>query len=271
MSYRSFVSVSLGIFLISAGAASAQEGQHWWSGDWYLSVGAAAFSAPKFEGSSHSEFKFSPLISIGKQGNRPRFSSRNDNPSLGLMDAGSGTFRAGVVGKFLTERDSGDGDELKGLKKVKWGAEVGGFAEVYPTDWMRARAEVRQGIRAHDGLVADVALDGFTDIAPDLQLSGGPRATFATGGYFDAYYGVSAKESAKSGLSPYNPGGGIQSYGAGAALTWQATENISTSAFLEYKRLAGPAADSSLVRERGSKNQLLIGVSANYKFNFTLN
>ncbi|MGO8657421.1 MipA/OmpV family protein, partial [Rhizobium ruizarguesonis] len=28
--------------------------------------------------------------------------------------------------------------------------------------------------------------------------------------------------------------------------------------------------DSSLVRERGSKNQVLIGVSATYKFNFSL-
>ncbi|MFY8100214.1 MAG: MipA/OmpV family protein, partial [Allorhizobium sp.] len=38
------------------------------------------------------------------------------------------------------------------------------------------------------------------------------------------------------------------------------------SAFTEYKRLAGPAADSSLVRQKGSENQLLFGVSASYKF-----
>ena len=42
------------------------------------------------------------------------------------------------------------------------------------------------------------------------------------------------------------------------------------SAFTEYKRLTGPAADSSLVKERGSENQLVIGLSASYKFNFTL-
>ncbi len=48
-------------------------------------------------------------------------------------------------------------------------------------------------------LVADVALDAFTDIAPDLQLSGGPRATFATSGYFHSYYGVNEAQSAASG------------------------------------------------------------------------
>jgi outer membrane protein len=266
---RSVVSISLVIALASFGTASAQEGGHWWSGDWYLKVGVSGFSAPKFEGASSNEFKFSPLISIGRQGTGPRFSSRNDNPSFALVD--NGGFRAGIVGRYVPERDEGDDKDLRGLKKVKWGAEIGGFAEVYPTDWLRARAEVRQGIRSHDGLVADVAIDAFTDIAPDLQLSGGPRATFATGGYFDSYYGVNDQQAAASGLTPYDPSAGLQSYGVGTALTWNATENLSTSAFAEYKRLAGPAADSSLVREKGSKNQFLIGLSASYKFNFTLN
>ena len=258
-----------GLSVAYAGVAHAGDGQHFWSGDWYLSVGAAGFSAPKFEGGKHNKLQWSPLVSIGRQGPGPRFSSRNDNPSFALIE--SDAFRIGIVGKFVPSRDSSDGRELKGLKKVKWGAEVGGFAEVYPTDWLRARAEVRQGIRSHDGLVADLAVDAFTDIAPDLQLSGGPRATFATGGYFDSYYGVNDKQAAASGLKPYDPSAGIQSYGVGTALTWNATENLSTSAFAEYKRLAGPAADSSLVREKGSKNQFVIGVSASYKFNFTLN
>jgi len=38
----------------------------------------------------------------------------------------------------------------------------------------------------------------------------------------------------------------------------------------EYRRLLGPAADSSLVQERGSRNQVLVGLSATYRFDFTL-
>jgi MipA family protein len=34
--------------------------------------------------------------------------------------------------------------------------------------------------------------------------------------------------------------------------------------------LLGPAADSSLVEERGSENQFKVGVSATYRFDFTL-
>ncbi|MDI7861484.1 MipA/OmpV family protein [Rhizobiaceae bacterium n13] len=258
----------MGLFLVSANLACAQEGRPWWSGDWYVSAGLEGFVGPEFSGSSHSKLQFSPLISVGRQGPGPRFSSRNDNASFALLE--NEAFRAGLVGKLITKRDDDTSSELVGLATVPWGVEIGGFAEVYPTDWLRARGELRQGIRSHDGLVADVAVDAFTDLAPNLRLSGGPRATFATQGYYDAYYAVSAKQSAASGLSEYDPGSGIDSYGVGAALTWQATENLTAGSFIEYRRLAGPAADSSLVEERGSKNQLTIGLSANYKFNFSM-
>ncbi|TCR91331.1 outer membrane scaffolding protein for murein synthesis (MipA/OmpV family) [Rhizobium sp. BK376] len=269
MFFKSCSLLSIGLLLGSATMASAGDGRPWWSGDWYLSVGAAGFVAPKFQGGRHDKLQFQPLISFGKQGGGSRFTSRNDSPSFSLLD--NGAVRAGLVAKYDPSRDASDDHALKGLKKVKWGAEAGGFVEVYPTDWLRARAEVRQGIRSHSGLVADTSIDAFTDILPDLQLSGGPRATWATGNYFDTYYGVNAKESAASGLSPYNPGGGLESVGVGGALTWKATRNLTTSSFVEYKRLQGPAADSSLVKEKGSRNQLLIGLSATYKFNFTLN
>lgn len=233
------------------------------SGNWYVTLGGAGISAPTFEGSKDRKLFFSPIISVGR-GGAPRFSSRNDNPSFAIYD--TDVLRAGVVGKFVPSRDADTDDALRGLSEVEWGGELGGFADVYVTDWMRARAELRQGIRAHDGLVADIAVDAFTDIAPDLRISAGPRLTFATSGYTQAYYGVNATESAASGLSQYDPDGGITSYGAGGAITWDATEKISMSAFTEYKRLSGPAADSSLVEERGSKNQLMFGVSASYKF-----
>jgi outer membrane protein len=115
VSHRSVVSISLAIALSSFGSAAAQEsGQHFWSGDWYLSVGVAGFSAPKFEGSSHNEFKFSPLISVGRQGAGPRFASRNDNPSFALIDKGA--FRAGIVGRFVPSRDDSDGSEMTQAK-----------------------------------------------------------------------------------------------------------------------------------------------------------
>lgn len=247
---------------------SASAGDYFWSGDWYLKVGAAGFSAPRYEGSKKYLFQVTPLISLGKAGSTVRFSSRNDNPSFALIDNGS--FRAGATGKLIMPRDEGDSDDLKGLTPVKFGGELGAFAEVYPTDFLRLRGEVRHGIRSHHGVVADIAADAFVDVVPNVRVSAGPRMTIASKDYMKTYYGVKPSEVAASGLAAYDPGGGIQSVGAGAAITWQVNEKIETSAFAEYKRLVGPAADSSLVKQRGDRDQFLIGVAATYKFDFTL-
>jgi outer membrane protein len=253
--------------LLATGATSAAS-ESWFSGDWYLKVGGAVLNAPKFEGASGRVFVFQPMVSLGKAGPSARFSSRNDNISLAFLD--TGTFRAGAAGRLIWERDGGTHPHLAHLSPVRFGGEAGGFAEIYPTDFLRLRGEVRHGIRSHDGVVVDVAADAFFDVTETIQLSAGPRASWASAGYFDAYYGVDAAEAAASGLAPYDPEGGIKSYGVGGAVTWKTTDQLTTSVFAEYARLTGPAAKSSLVRTHGSKDQLLIGASASYRFDFSL-
>lgn len=269
-----FLSPSLAGLLIMAlaPAAMAQETKSgiagWFAGDWYLEVGGAVFTAPEFEGDDAYQVMFSPIISLGKAGNEARFSSRNDNISFGLID--TGWFRAGPNAKLIWPRDGDDADDLNGLKDVDFGVELGGFAELYPTDWLRLRGEIRQGFGGHEGVVADFAADAFTDITPEVRISGGPRLSFASADYFDAYYGVDAAEAAATGLSEYSPGSGMRSYGVGGAIDWKTTDRLTTSLFAEYSRLTGPAADSSIVKERGSPNQYLLGVSATYRFDFSL-
>lgn len=240
----------------------------WLAGDYSLTLGAAFLGQPRFEGSDTFYFGVQPLVSLGRKGSVTRFSSRNDNISFALYDAYD--VRAGLTGKIVFPRDQDDADDLEGLHEVDWGAEVGGFAEFYPTDWLRVRGELRHGIHAHDAFVADLAVDAFADITPVLQISGGPRLSLASADYFRTYYGVDADEALASGLSEYHPGGGFKSVGFGGAINWKTTDRITTTLFGEYERLLGPAADSSLVRERGSQNQFTVGVSATYRFDFSL-
>lgn len=238
--------------------------KYFWSGDWYLKVGAAGLVAPKFEGSNKYKFSAQPLVSLGRQGEAERFSSRNDNVSFAVID--TDRFRVGATGKLLFKRDT----DIDGIPETKFGGEAGGFVDVYPTDWLRFRGEVRQGIRAHKGVVADVAADAFYDVTPVIRVSAGPRATFASKDYFKTYYGVSAEEAAASGVSEYNPGGGWESVGVGGAITWKATDKIDTSLFGEYSRLQGPAKDSSIVKQHGSRDQFMVGIAATYRFDFSL-
>ena len=240
----------------------------WYSGEYNLTIGAAVFTAPSYEGDDDYEFYAQPLVSFGKAGRAQPFDSRNDNISLAIFEAEA--FRAGVTGKLLFERDKDDSDDLEGLDPVRFGGEAGVFAEVYATDWLRVRGEVRHGIRTHDAIVGDVAADAFVDLAPAIRISGGPRISFAGSDYFDTYYGVDAEASADTGLARYEPEGGVKSVGVGGAVTWKTTDAITTTLFGEYSRLVGPAADSSLVKRLGSEDQLILGVSATYRFGFRL-
>lgn len=256
--------------MITAPAIAADSekssGKHFWSGDWSLTVGGDFYRQPRFTGSSKYIMSAQPLISFGRTGVAERFSSRNDNISFALMDMQD--FRLGVTGEFLSARG---GSQADGLKDIPWGGEIGGFMEFYPTDWFRLRTELRHGVRAHKGIVGEVAGDAFYDVTPQIRVSGGPRVSFASKKYFDTYYGINAEESVASGLSVYDPdGGGISSAGLGGAITWLTTDKITTTLYAEYEKLQGKAARSSLVSERGSRNQLTVGVSATYRFDFSL-
>jgi outer membrane scaffolding protein for murein synthesis (MipA/OmpV family) len=265
---RSCLLISFAIGSLFASTSAASAGDAWWSGDWYVKLGATTFAAPRYRGDNDYLFQAKPLFSLGKAGNVVRFSARDDNPSMSLYDAGA--IRVGATGKLVMPRNGDDSDDLKGLKPVKLGVELGAFAEAYPLDWMRLRAEVRHGIRSHQGIVADLSADAFTDVTPDIRISAGPRMTIASQDYMTAYYGVDADASKASGLKKYKPGAGLESLGLATEINWKATDKIEAGAFAEYKRLMAPAANSPLVEERGSRNQVLIGLSASYRFGFTI-
>ena len=123
-------------------AAQAQDSSpsSWYSGEWSLSLGAAAYVAPDYVGSDDYELKGMPLISLGRTDSLTRFSSLNDSASIAIFDIGY--FRIGPTAKILLPRDADDSDDLEGLDDVPWGVEAGIFADFYPTDWMRLRTEI---------------------------------------------------------------------------------------------------------------------------------
>ena len=140
----------------------------YFAGGWSLTLGAQGTVGPSYEGASNMGFLAAPMVSLGRSGAGPVFTSRNDNPGLAVFDAGN--FQIGPVAKILFERTDSASNDLRGLKDVPWGGELGLFMNYYPSDWLRLRAEVRQGIRSHHGVVADLSADAFYDITPTWRI-----------------------------------------------------------------------------------------------------
>ena len=77
---------------------------------------------------------------------------------------------------------------------------------------------------------------------------------------------MTAEQSVRSGLRPYRADGGLLSAGIGASALLPLTDRISGMLLAGYDRLAGDAARSPLVEERGSRNQATVGLGLTYKF-----
>jgi outer membrane protein len=231
---------------------------------WIVTVGAWTFAQPVFEGSDEYELGVRPILNIRRSDQREWLSLPNDRGIMTLFSTNN--FRIGPSFDFIQKRKEGDSDALRGLGTVDWAIEVGAFAEYWPADFARLRAEVRRGFNGHEGFVADFSADFVWRPLPAWTLTAGPRLSLADSEYMSTYFSVTPAQAAGSGLRVYDAGGGVKSAGAGASLTYQWTPQIATTAFLEYARLLGDAADSPIVTERGSPDQVTVGLGVKYTF-----
>lgn len=235
-------------------------------------------TAPAFKGSN--DYQLLAIPTVGVHYKDKLFASVQEGLGYNLIHQNG--WRAGPILRYAFERDE-DGSSpfkiagnksnaLHGLGDVDGTWEPGGFVEYTWNEWS-GKAELRQGINGHEGLIGDLSANYTKNIAPALNVSDrpvilslGPRATLVSDDYNQAYFGVDAGQSARSGLQPYSPDGGLLSYGAGAVTIVPITQTVSTTLFVSYERLSGDAADSPLVQERGSENQGVAGVALTYKF-----
>lgn len=245
--------------------------------DRQLQVGLFTAYTPAFLGSKDYQLIAGPNIQL-----------RYDRISLSLQDGlgfdvvRSGGWRIGPsIGLRQSRQQDGDSplriagdrsDALLGLGTIKASADVGGYI-AYDRGSIGARLDVRQATNSDLGLIATLGVRYTARIptssaprTPPAIFSIGPRLSFVDNKYNQAYFGVTAEQSARSGLSPYRPEGGLLSAGVGAVAIVPLTDRISGMLIGGYDRLTGDAARSPLVEERGSRNQATVALGLSYRF-----
>jgi outer membrane scaffolding protein for murein synthesis (MipA/OmpV family) len=231
---------------------------------WIVTVTGNAKVGPSYPGADDLSFIAFPSFSIRRVGEPKRFTTPDDGFSLPVYD--TETLRAGITGRFRGGRYLETDRRLFGLEDVKWAVEPGLFVEFWPTQILRMRAELRRGVNGHDGIVGDVGAD-LVGRFGRFTVSAGPRLALGDQEFMRTYFGVTPFEAAANGLvTPYRPSGGIVSVGASSALTYDWSEQWSTTVSASYSRLVGDAADSPIVKRFGSENQFSFGASVSYSF-----
>jgi outer membrane scaffolding protein for murein synthesis (MipA/OmpV family) len=231
--------------------------------DWIVTVGGRAAASPPYEGADHDVLRPSFVFSARRADKPFRFSPPDDGGSLALIS--SKHFDFGPVLQFRSGR--GDTGRLQGFEKIGFAVEPGLFANVWATDWLRARVQVRQGVVGHFGAVGDAGID-YIYTGRRWNFSLGPRYGFGDARYMDTYFGVTPAEAARSPLitKPFVPGAGARYGGVEAALARQWTPRIRTVVDAGYHRLVHNAANSPVVAIAGSRDQFSGGVSLTYSF-----
>jgi outer membrane protein len=238
------------------------------SGTWTVMVGVGGEYKPDFEGANRSMLSPVPIFAIRRAGSTEQFRGPRDSASIALIDFGD--LRAGPAGKFVPSRKANSYSELNGLGDVNAAVELGGFVEYYPVDWFRARGELRQGIGGHHGVVADLSADFIVPVIQRLTVSAGPRFTAETTKATSPYFGIDAVQAMATGLPIFDAKGGAHSVGAGAQVSYRIDPQWEVHSYVEYERLLGDAANSPLVKLRGSPNQTTFGIGASYSFDIKI-
>ncbi len=248
---------------------------------WNLTLAVAPVFAPAWQGSRDYALSIFPDIRLNYRDDV--FFSIPDGLGWNLVNRDG--WKLGPLVKLRFGRQESTGGSpflvtggstaLRGMGDVDLAGEAGGFAQIgFAGRKGRIRAEVRQGFGGHDGVVADISAgwsDRFGKPTAPWLWSAGVRSTFAGADYVQTYFGVTPEQARATGLPAYRAGSGLVSTGANATLTkplGRGGRDGAVTLFAGYDRLADTATDSTLIRERGRRDQFSVGLSYGYRFSW---
>lgn len=237
-----------------------------------IRLGLGPSIAPYYEGDNRYEISVIPAVSlrwrdlVEVNNNEVRLVAFNKLFNAERGNVGGGNLRFGPTVSVDFGREQDRSPDLRGLGDVDTSLEVGAFV-AYTQGPMRLRARARHDIiDGHGG--GTLRFDAAYTIlqAAPVALGVNVTSTWATGNYMRSYFGVTPAQSAASGLAVYDPGSGFKDVGAEVNANYIFASQWAVVANVGYKRLIGGAADSPLVRQRGSANQLAFQTFLVYSF-----
>lgn len=230
-----------------------------------VSAGGFVGAGPRFQGGRETGLWGLPYLSFRKADEPREWWSPDDALDATLI--GQGRAQAGAVLDVREGRHVNDDRRLAGLPRLPVTVGLGLFGEIWPiADTLRLRAEVTQGVRAHDGLIAKLGAD-LVGRFGRFTLSAGPRFVLGDEAAMRLDFDVPVATTLVNPiLSPYRAAAGPRSGGVTAAVSYDLTEAWQLLSYVRYDRLMASASDSPITRRIGTSNQLTVAAGAIYSF-----
>ncbi len=237
-----------------------------------LRIGLGGGAAPDYFGSDEYQFVPLPYFSFKHQGFGVSSSQLGVEadviPFLG--------FDGGPIVRYNMGRENVKDNVVDLLPEVDGTIEVGAYlaggiplsdASAGAPTILTARIEATKGVSGgHDGSLFSGSLGLIAPLTDDLTLITSVSATYMSASYANSFFDISAASAAASGLTAFNADAGFRDVGVGLTANYSLTENLGVFALGRYTHIVGDAADSPIVKVRGSANQFLVGAGLTYTF-----
>lgn len=230
---------------------------------WEVRVGAAASVRPYYEGTSRYYVLAGPVIDVRYRD----LAFLSTGEGLGWNIIHTNNLRAGIALTYdFGRREKRDHDHLGGLGNIGMALETKLFAEyVVSKEFpLVIRANVRRQFGGANGVIGDIgAYMPMPGSNEKFFWFAGPTVTFADSAYMGRWYGVTAEQSARSGLPQHRANGGIKSYGGGISAMWFFNKHWFSTADVGVSALVGDARNSPVTSRSASWTG---DISINYQF-----
>ncbi len=162
---------------------------------------------------------------------------------------------------------------IEALGDVSAAVELGGFVattrpiatpENGPPLLFTARASVVKAVGGHDGIVAEAGA-GIVRPGRKWTYVATANTSYASESFQDAFFTVDAAGAAASGLDAFDADAGFRDIGVSGVVFYQLADKWSVNSVMSYARLIGDAADSPVVTQEGSPDQLFFGLNVAYR------
>lgn len=247
------------------------------SAPWQGKIGAAIGPYPEYDGADKYAASAIPFFDIQKPG---AFFLRGADINLnnGLASAGLTLLHFSytkddvrhlqiVMGPLVRAyggRDESDSADLTGLGDIDQSVGLGGFLELRAAAWLANLSVTPQDVgNDKDGLLAVLNIDYTTSSSDSMKIFTGLTTSWADDDYMQGYFGVTEAQAARSGLSRYDSHAGFKDVGLQLKTTYALSSSWLFEAQAGYWRLLNDAADSPIVKDKGSAAQIrgLVGIT----------
>lgn len=234
-----------GLSGIYAGSIVAQSHDPSHDDAWQVSAGGGVLARPDFPGSDSLEVLPLPVFNIT---HGERWFLNGDGLGAYLIKRERGSLTLSLA-PDVTRRDESDSSHLRGLGDVDRTG-VARLKTSYRLGPITATAAIATDIADEGhGTTAELALQRRSEVTPRLSLNYGIAARWIDDEYAESFFGVTAQQSQRSGLSQYEAQSGI----GDARLFVNAVYVLSPRWILTTgaaaASLQGDAADSPIVED----------------------